>query len=224
MKLQNIGHVDFENEKYDKRGERDPLANKHTPNVIWYMRCRYPTPTNFRQEILTKHYGDDFIDKSKKVLEIGFGCGRNAQFFINETEHIKYYGIDISEVGLKYFMKQDFPEERYYISLDVDDTILSQEYDLIFSTFTLQHIGFKKDKEVYDCVSLTKKLFPLLKLGGYWISYEGHGGDNGWTPKTWYCQSFNEDEVKLWFKQTCSLEGSSNRTDHELYIIEKLNK
>jgi len=225
MKLRNVGWANFDNEDSGLRthGGNECTLNKNTPNKIWSFRSPNPGPTNFRQKILTEGYGEDFINNAKKVLEIGFGCGRNAQFFMNETDHIDYYGFDTSKVGLKYFLKQDFPKDRYYVSTDIDEEILSQRYDLIFHTYVFHHVGFLPDKKgVYDAKRITKTLFPLLKVGGYWLSHEGFSGDNGWSNPRWRKESFNEDEIKI-VKMVgdCGLEGGPE-SNHVLYVIKKI--
>lgn len=224
MKLKNIGKIDYEIGHRRRTGENNTI-NKHTPDNIWALRCPFPTPTDFRQKLLTDIYGEEFIDKSKKVLEIGFGCGRNAQFFMNETNNIDYYGFDISAVGFKHFNAQGFPKDRYYISLDIDEKILSQKYDLIFSTFVFHHIGFNSDESVYDANRITQKLLPTLKNGGYWVSYEGRTGDNGWRCPPWYetCFSHNK-QMELMYDKPAILLGSSIAAGHELYILRKNEK
>jgi len=228
MKLKNLGRIDYDNENYEpnRYGGDKCIMNKYTPDKVWTLRSPNPGPTDFRQKILVDNYGDDFIDKVEKVLEIGCGCGRNAQFFINETEHIKYYGFDTSFVGLEYLKKQGFDEDRYYVSTDIDDVILSQKYDLIFNTYVFHHIGFVPEdnkKEYYDSISITKKLFPLLKVGGYWVSHEGFSGDNGWNNKRWFSESFNENSIELKkLVPNAGLEGGPDK-HHDLYIIKKIS-
>lgn len=222
MKLKNIGNIDFDNEAIERPTEKGSTLNKYTPNNVWHLRSDIiATPVDFRQEVLNNLWGSNFIDRCEKVLEIGFGCGRNAQFFMNETQHVKYYGFDTSTVGLKYFLAQQFPEDRHYVSCDIDEEILSQKYDLIFSTYVLQHIGFSNNLEIYDSNRMTQILWALLKDGGYWMSHEGRTGDNGWNCDKWLNDNFKNINTNILFRYPYELKGSSSGMAHSLYIIKK---
>ncbi len=182
------------------------------------------TPTDFGQEKLTNLYGD-VIKNAKKVLEIGCGAGRNAQYFLNTD--IQYFGFDPSPTAMDLFRNNRYwgieNQEQFYISLEIDETILSQEYDMIFSTYVLQHVGFSTDEDVYDSVSITKALFPTLKSGGIWLAYELYQGQNDWSPKRWKQESFEADEVKVLYHEPASLEGCEP-TIHDLIVIKKEGK
>lgn len=220
MKLKNISPIDFDNESII-RPVVNVTLNEHTPNNVWHLRCEFGTPTDFRQKVLTDLWGEDFINKCEKVLEIGFGCGRNAQYFVDEPQ-VKYFGFDSSKVGLKYFKKQNFPENRFYASNDIDEIILSQKYDLIYSTYVFQHIGFYENQEVYDVNRITQVLYPLLKDGGCWMSHEGRTGDNKWSCEKWRYD--NKDLFlgsKLLYDEPYELKGSVCGTAHNLTIFRK---
>ncbi|MBI2449307.1 class I SAM-dependent methyltransferase [Candidatus Pacearchaeota archaeon] len=224
MKIKNIGNINFDDENFVRPGfkNEEKSLNKYTPDNVWHLRSdRATTPTDFRQKVLSDIWEQDFIDKCEKVLEIGFGCGRNAQFFMNETKHIKFYGFDASPVGLKYFKAQQFSEDRYYVSLDIDEEILSQKYDLIFSTYVLQHIGFLDDIDFYDANRITQVLWPTLKNGGYWMCHEGNSGDNRWSPSVWLSNlNIVKYNFKLLYNEVCGLVGSAGG-DHNLIVLRK---
>ena len=67
MKIENVSGIPFDEEQGEEK-------------VKW---LRHPgrRPTNFAQNELTKHY-KDLMSQEIKVLEVGCGWGRNAQFFI----------------------------------------------------------------------------------------------------------------------------------------------
>jgi hypothetical protein len=226
--LKNIGPINFENEGICRVGETtDCNINKHIPDNVLILRNSGNTPTDFKQSVITKYLGENYFDNVKKVLEIGTGWGRNAQWFMQNTPHIKYYGFDSSEVSLKYFRKQEFPQDRYYISSQIDKVILSQKYDFIFSTYTFQHIGFilrnsNIDIAAHDSISIAQELFPTLKVGGIWMGHEAFAGDNAWSTRMWVDTSFELGKITLISVKPCILEGS-NACAHQFYLIQKLS-
>jgi len=220
-KLENISGIPYETD-VDDEFEKHPRI----PNSVWNMRAMPTTSTDFEQVILTGIYGDDFIKGCKKVLEIGCGIGRNAQHFMDKTS-AHYYGFDTSETSLKYFREMGFPEDRYYISREMDETILEQEYDFVFSTYVLNHIGFSKDNipddDIHDSVSIADKLWPTLKKNGYWMSFELHQGQNKWHPDRWHKECFLDKNKshKLLHTAQCKLDGCEP-INHHLYVIQKI--
>jgi len=182
--------------------------------------------TDFRQQTLTDVYGN-VIDTASKVLEIGCGCGRNAQYF-NDEKQIQYYGFDSSQLSIDYFKKGSMfwkPDmSKCYVSTTMDETILGQEYDFIFSMFVLNHIGFSTDDSVHDSVSITKKLLPTLKKGGIWMSFELHQGQNAWEPTRWLRESFNPNDIQLMHTNEVTLFGTKGErlnNPHNLVIFRK---
>lgn len=218
-RLENISTIPFEKD----------LDEDFVHSLRYGQWRELKTPTNFRQTLLTDIWGD-LIERTKNVLEIGCGTGRNAQFFLNQTDHINYYGFDQSKTSLKYFKKNKYwdftdKEHRFYVSNEVDEKILGQKYDLIFSTFVLQHIGFTSPVGIHNATSLTECLFDYLKVDGYWMSYELSQGQNEWNPFIW-ANSFEVFEPPK-FKRVrheinTRLEGSSDGPDYHLIIFKKL--
>lgn len=101
--------------------------------------------------------------------------GRNAQFFANK-KNIKYYSFDPSNTSLKYFNNLNLDKENFYVSNSIDDTIKEQKYDLIFSCYVLQHVGFldKKENEQFDTKAIMNEIIPLLNERGYMFFFELH--------------------------------------------------
>jgi len=214
MELRNVSGIDFDKDKHEE--------------AVFALRHTIKTPLNFRQKIIEEHCGN-LIDKAKNVLEIGCGCGRNAQFFSNKeynTEHIKYYGIDTSETSLKYFYNNSYyklSKDLYYTTKELDETILSIKYDLIFTCYTLQHIGINKDVGAYTSIELTEKLLKNLKTNGYWISYEHRIGQNRWNPKEWLEACFHASEYEVKYHDSVFLDGC-DKPKHVLMIVKKNKK
>jgi len=216
-RLVNVSGIDFE------ENENGPEES------VFFLRHGTYTPIDFRQPLITRHY-DNLIDKAEKVLEVGCGTGRNAQYFLNQTNHIKYYGVDASPLSLKCFENNthwDFSDkkDRYYISNQIDETILSQEYDLIFSSYVLQHIGFASDNTKHDCLSITRVLVPHLKVGGYWLSYEtSSSGQMGWESNPWRTRTLEYmPNLKVCCVESCQLAGCGP-PPHELNIFQKIGE
>jgi len=220
MKLKNVSRIDF---SFDEKLTKENCnINKYTPDSVWEMRHKNPTPTDFGDPRFLGYCGSDYLNNMSKVLEIGCGCGRNAQFFIEKTPWIKYYGFDPNSVALKYFKRQNFPKDKYYISKNMDKEIMFQEYDMIFFIFVLQHIGFLKDESIFDSIRITKNLFDNLKIGGYWISYELKDcADNIWNSRVWFENSFDVERLDVKCFRGCILKGSE-LCEHDLFIARKI--
>lgn len=208
MKLENISGIDFEKEDYES----------------FKRICHaYDTPTNFRQKILTDYYGD-LIDKASNVLEIGCGWGRNAQFFRKEN-HINYFAFDASSAALKFFDLLKLPKNRFFVSQTINKKILEREYDLIYSTLVLQHIGFKTSNDQIDSEDIANMLLPSLKVGGFWVSYELNVGQNNWNPDLWLYKVFeNNDKYRILNRCMSPLEGSDEdgKSLHNLIIVQRV--
>lgn len=168
MEIKNISGIDFEDRAEDEEYVKD-------------LRCPNRQPLDFNQEDIKKHIGDLLTKPDLKVLEIGCGWGRNAQFF-KETTNIKYFGFDPSPTSLNLFKKQKFPKDRFYVADSINDKILKNKYDLIFSTYVLQHIGFPKDEPQFGCYAIMQTLLPCLNDEGFLLFHELYMGQNHWDP------------------------------------------
>lgn len=206
--LANISGIDFE-----KAG---------TDDEVMRLRSTSQTPINFEQKYLTNFYGD-LIEQSDRVLEIGCGCGRNAQYFANKP-HIQYFGFDPSPKSLELFWINKFwtiNRKDFYVSLTMDEKILSQKYDLIFSSYVFQHIGFlSENAEKHDSISIAQTLWPTLKPGGIWLSYELAMGQNGWNPHLWCKRVFDKKNAKKLHIGPAILKGNKG-PPHDLILFRK---
>lgn len=170
MEIKNVSKIDFE---------------KNFNDEDFSKKLRHPSfePTDFSQKIITDEIQDLLEKDNVKILEIGCGWGRNAEYFRNKL-NVKYYGFDPSEASKDWFEKQNLPKERFYFSKEVDEEIMSHKYDFIFSTFVLQHVGWPPGKlnEKFNVDAIIKCLIPTLKDEGMMMFYELHKGQNDWSP------------------------------------------
>lgn len=203
--LQNVSGIDFE-------------SCADNANHVQDLRCLDRTPSNLLCEPLFNIYGNLF-DGPVKVLEIGCGCGRNANFF-KDKPTVEYFAFDTSATSLAYFRAEKFPD-RFYVAEYPDDIILAQQYDLIFSTFVLQHIGIFDGRDTLDAVRLSKLLMPTLVIGGYWLAFELHQGQNNWNPGVWR-ESFGAGFEWL-LCQDLVLDGCEKSSPHTLMLARKLD-
>jgi cyclopropane fatty-acyl-phospholipid synthase-like methyltransferase len=191
LKLENVCGIDFEKDK-----ENEDYVKK--------LRCPIFDAFDFDHQLVRENIGNLLEKKDIKVLEIGCGWGRNAQYFKNK-ENAKYYAFDPSETSLLYFSKLQLPKERFYTSQEIDDVILGQKYDFIFSTYVLQHIGWPNPPQ-NSVVTIIDEILPCFKEDGMMMFFELNQGQNGWAPakfvnimeskglKTHNCGAFSIDK------------------------------
>lgn len=96
---------------------------------------------------------------SSKVLELGCGNGRDAQYIISKVGIDNYVGIDASE-GLIELAKEKVSCGTFLVE-DMRDLKVSPEtYGVIFSFASVLHLKWE------ELVSLVDKCHKALKIGG----------------------------------------------------------
>lgn len=130
--------------------------------------------------------------EGKKVLELGFGTGRDLALFVaNEMSPTNYLGIDISPAMLEYCSER-FPD----YNLVVDDILtydFSQKYDLIWASAVLLHLNQADLKKM-----LKKMRLALSNKGVMMISMRIKQGRDDKKPGL--VQSNNDgEEVERYF-------------------------
>lgn len=131
------------------------LVEKNLVDIDWT-----PTPTFLYRNYLYRKMASELPMKSS-FLDIGCGNG----VFLNYLMELGFAGeaIDISQEAIDFAKKQLKNPEAIKIKLiDLFKYKPAQKYDVVFCFETLEHIG--KDKEAI------KKIFNLLKPGGYFVS------------------------------------------------------
>jgi ubiquinone/menaquinone biosynthesis C-methylase UbiE len=115
------------------------------------------------------------IENTKDKLAIDFGCGpgRNLVRYNNTFKRLD--GVDISPINIEkaklYCFRNGIINNNFYVNNGIDlDIIESEQYDVVMSTITLQHIC------VYDIrKSLFKEFHRVLKSGGILTAQMGYG-------------------------------------------------
>jgi SAM-dependent methyltransferase len=96
---------------------------------------------------------------SNKVLELGCGNGRDAEYIISKVGINKYIGIDASK-GLIKIAKEKIPEGEFYVEDMREVTHETEQFGIIFSFASMLHM---KQEEM---VKLIDKCHKMLKTGG----------------------------------------------------------
>lgn len=121
----------------------------------------------FEENFIEKSVSTDCLQKKGglKILDIGCGPGRIADFVLNKENNLKYYGIDISKEMVN-SVKNRFRNNQYFIDAQVCDASEkipheSDYFDIIISIRVLKYNVNWKD--------IIKNINRVLKKGGYFI-------------------------------------------------------
>jgi len=225
-KLVNLQQIDFEND--------------FSEEVIMNVRFCNRSATDFSRDIFKNLFK---FEDWKKVCEIGVGWGRNAPFWGNEeygTGHIKYYGFDASPTSIISFKNNSifkYSPEKQFVYNDLGKEILDQNFDFIFSTMVLSHIGFYENKEnehhkalgenIHDSVSICKELWNSLNIGGYFCISEVTflNGQNNWCPLRWLNESFDTKKIEIIINepyQLFSINGNPSNLPNRCILFRKI--
>ncbi|MDD5195566.1 MAG: class I SAM-dependent methyltransferase, partial [Candidatus Omnitrophica bacterium] len=82
----------------------------------------------------------------ERLLEIGCGEGNNLFFIRNESDNIKYFGLDFSFEKIR-FLKQHFKEERAICADALSLPFKEGTFDLILFRDLLHHVPFAREKD-----------------------------------------------------------------------------
>lgn len=115
---------------------------------------------------LISNFNIFFKNKKKlRVLELGFGTGGNALFFLSNG--IDYYGVEGSIHAVN-IAKKKFPKKKNrFICQDFTKKLkFKKKFDLIFDRGSITH---NQDKEVKVIIDQT---YNLLKKNGYFFGID----------------------------------------------------
>jgi SAM-dependent methyltransferase len=97
-----------------------------------------------------------------KILEIGCGDGREAEYILNKTNN--YRGFDISK-GMINLAKKRKLEADFFIA-DMEKDNFAEEYDIVFSLSSLLHSNRRVIKKIINKIAnnLTEKGILAIDL------------------------------------------------------------
>lgn len=109
---------------------------------------------------------DPYIKQAKKVLDLGFGSGRDSLYFLSQGYDV--YSLDSCPEFIRHGQAIGLP---HLIQMDINQLDYTNEFDFIFASASLLHIPTNKLANVlYKCrMALTKKgfLYASFKYGVY---------------------------------------------------------
>lgn len=122
----------------------DKRANKKADNLMIITSFQEKDNLNQRQVEESKIILDNIDLKGKKILEIGCGLGRWADFFHDKCD--TYLGIDYSK-NLIQIAKENFNYENCFFQemsafeIDIDKLIVNPPFDIIFIAGVLIYLN-----------------------------------------------------------------------------------
>ena len=136
-------------------------------------------PVSFPMEFEDNPYSDECVN-ANSLFEIGFGCGRNAIGIHRDTD-IHYHGLEPNETMSKWFWDWNDKkyEKRTSLYKDWDEIEDGTKFDVMLSTFVLQHITYK-NSDMWNVTDIIKKMKEYAHEDTTWILYEHDGEHEGW--------------------------------------------
>ena len=96
---------------------------------------------------------------SNKVLELGCGNGRDAQYIVSKVGKENYLGVDASE-GLIKIAKEKNPRVMFQVEDMIELDVSLETYGIIFSFASMLHVNREEMGDLID------KCHKSLKIGG----------------------------------------------------------
>lgn len=132
----------------------------YNKNAKVFIENTFNVDMSEQYKFLEKH-----IPKTGKILDIGFGSGRDSLYFSNNYEVVS---IDNSEVFIEEGKKI---LKNKILLMDVRDMTFSEEFDAIWACASLLHIPFNELPYVLDkCYRALKKdgvMYMSFKYGTF---------------------------------------------------------
>ena len=104
-------------------------------------------------------------NKSKKMLELGFGAGENIPFFLSKS--IKYYGVEGSKVIFLKVKRKYKKIKNNLFNRDFSETIFKKKkFDLILDRASVTHNNKK------NIVKIIEEVKNILNKGGLFVGID----------------------------------------------------
>ena len=131
---------------------------------------------------------------AKNVFELGCGVGRNVPWIAENTEAM-YYGLDPNEVMRESFWKVTDPKYADRVSvLDSFDAIPEDMvFDVVVSTYVMQHLGYRAPQGAMDVTDLTQEIMKHTHEGTIWYLLE-HEREESWLDR-WFTENDIDPDV-----------------------------
>jgi SAM-dependent methyltransferase len=141
---------------------------------------------------------NDRVKNAKNVLDLGCGYGRNAQYIMENTE-ANYVGLDPNLDMLKFFW--DFNDKQYENRIELtndifDKKVTTKKFDIVISTFVLQHICYHPHNDVMNVDDITQNILPYTSKNTLWFLIEHDTEQTGWLDK-WLVNNKFKTELRL---------------------------
>ena len=144
--------------------------------------------------------GNPFVKdvlEANQILEIGCGVGRNLPWIMDNTK-AQYHGLDPNPVMLESFWKVTDTKyndpNRVFLYDDINLLPPGMMFDVVFSVFVFQHLGYRSAPDVMNVTDITQRVMEHTRSGTVWILYEHQNEEpwidrwikeNGVTPNVW---------------------------------------
>jgi SAM-dependent methyltransferase len=135
-----------------------------------------PTPLDMPENPLASE-----IPTAQYILDLGCGVGRNLPWIMERTG-ATYIGVDPNPSMLQFFWAVQDPQflNRVQLYPDLESVPKDIVFDVVLSTFTLQHIGFRVGGDTMNVVDIIKSIKPLTNVFTVWIALEHEVDEPGW--------------------------------------------
>lgn len=122
------------------------------------------------------------VYNAANILDFGCGVGRNLPWIAENTDAI-YYGLDPNTVMLENFWK--VIDQKYtnmaFLLKSFEDIPEGMFFDVVVSTFVMQHLGYHKTPEgAMNLTDMAKKIMKHTRKGTIWFLLEHTQEERGW--------------------------------------------
>jgi len=162
---------------------KDPIFFQNKDEAMgWTYTANDGSIPSFPLDFEDNPYSDECMN-AKNLFEIGMGVGRNA-IGIHKNTNIHYHGLEPNESMGKWFWEWNDKkyEERTSLYTNWDEIEKGTKFDVMLSTFVLQHITYK-NPSAWNVSDIVNKMKEYAHEDTTWILYEHDGEYGGWIDK-----------------------------------------
>jgi serine O-acetyltransferase len=137
-----------------KRRLNKSKSNNEKSNFKLYWENYYRTHNDpFKQSSFATFVFENYIypnrDKTKKLIELGCGNGRDSIYFAkSQEENLNILAIDQAEVEIAYLRNKFRYENLIFASEDFTNLSIVEKFDYVYSRFTLHSITEEQENNV----------------------------------------------------------------------------